>query len=224
MPSPDNAVSGLAARLAAGKFVVTAETTPPVSADPSEFVKKALPLKGLATAVNVTDGAGAKAHLSSMVAAHFLEQAGIEPILQITCRDRNRIAIQSDLIGAMALGLRNVLILTGDDPKAGDQPDAKPVFDLKSRDVLVTADRLRREHTLPTGTEVKEAKGFFLGGADIPSDPKPGWEPKGLVDKIDAGADFVQTQFCMDMGVVRRWAARLRGATQRRCPDRRAPG
>src|SRR5215208_3685685 len=115
----------LQARLQSGDFVVTAEITPPVSTDPGEFLSRAMPLKGLATAVNVTDGAGAKVHLSSLAAAHFLVQNGIEPIFQMTCRDRNRLALQGDLLGAMSLGIHNVLVLGGDNPAAGDQPDAK---------------------------------------------------------------------------------------------------
>lgn len=199
----------LGRRLAAGKFVITAELTPPVSTDPTEFIAKALPLKDLATAVNVTDGAGAKTHMSSVVAAHYLLQSGIEPILQMTCRDRNRIALQADLIGAMSLGIRNLLVLSGDDPTAGDQPDAKPVFDLKSQSLLETAHRIRMAHRLPTGTEIKGRIGLVLGAADMPVDPPPGWTPKGLIEKLNAGADFVQTQFCMDIDVVRRYAARL---------------
>lgn len=199
----------LAAALKSGRFVVTAELAPPVATDPSAFVARALPLKGVATAVNVTDGAGAKAHLSSIAAARFLIDAGIEPILQMTCRDRNRIALQSDLIGAVALGVRNVLVLTGDDPKLGDQPDAKPVFDLDSRALIETADRMRREHKLPPGTEIKGAFDLLLGAADLPIDPPPDWNPKSLAAKAAAGADFVQTQFCMDVAVVRRYAARL---------------
>ena len=204
--------SNLQARLAAGDFVVTAEITPPVSADPGELISRALPLKGLATAVNVTDGAGAKVHLSSLAAAHFLVQSGIEPIFQMTCRDRNRLALQSDLLGAAALGIRNILVLAGDDPKAGDQPEAKAVFDLNTRELLSIADGLRREGKLPTGTPVAGKALFVLGAADVPVDPAPGWLPKGLVAKAEAGADFVQTQFCMDAGVVRRYAARLREA------------
>src|ERR671915_1439926 len=126
-------MSLLQTRLRSGQFVVTAEITPPVSTDPAEFLKRAMPLKGLATAVNVTDGAGAKVHLSSLAAAHFLVQNGIEPIFQMTCRDRNRLALQADILGAEALGIRNMLMLAGDDPKSGDQPDAKPVFDLDSK-------------------------------------------------------------------------------------------
>jgi methylenetetrahydrofolate reductase (NADPH) len=202
-------MSELQARLRSGQFVVTAEITPPVSTDPADFLRRALPLKGLATAVNVTDGAGAKVHLSSLAAAHFLVQSGIEPIFQMTCRDRNRLALQGDLLGAVSLGIRNILILGGDDPKVGDQPEAKAVFDLDSRGLLAMANRMRKENALPSGTKVGGAIPLVLGAADIPSDPQAGWEPKGLLAKADAGADFLQTQFCMDMGVVRRYAARL---------------
>ncbi|MCC7413827.1 MAG: methylenetetrahydrofolate reductase [Gammaproteobacteria bacterium] len=201
--------SELARCLRAGRFAVTAEISPPVSADPREVVANALPLRGIATAVNVTDGAGAKAHLPALVTAHLLLRNGIEPVLQMTCRDRNRIALQSDLLGAAALGIRNVLVLRGDDPGAGDQPDAKPVFDLDSRALLAIADRLRNRHQLPTGTAVGGAPQFLLGAADTPVDPPPDWDPQGLVAKVAAGADFVQTQFCMDLEIVRRYAARL---------------
>ena len=192
-----------------GDFVVTAEITPPVSTDPAEFVARAASLKGLATAVNVTDGAGAKAHLSSLVGAYFLARTGIEPILQMTCRDRNRIALQGDLLGAAALGIRNVLVLGGDEPMAGDQPDAKPVYDLDTRGFLEMAHRMRSEHKLPPGTAIGGAVELVLGAADIPVDPPAGWDPASLRAKADAGADFIQTQFCMDIEVVRRYAARL---------------
>jgi methylenetetrahydrofolate reductase (NADPH) len=191
------------------RFVITAEVTPPVSADRGELMAKALPLKGLADAVNITDGAGARAHLGAVTAAALLVQAGIEPVLQLTCRDRNRIALQSDLLAAAASGVRNLLMLRGDDPSAGDQPDAKPVFDLDARQLLETARRLRDTNELPNGKKVTGRADFFLGGADNPIDPPPGWQPKSLQAKIDAGAQFVQTQFCMDAGVVRRYMARL---------------
>ncbi|MDI1342979.1 MAG: methylenetetrahydrofolate reductase, partial [Pseudolabrys sp.] len=141
----------LQAKLLAKRFVITAEVTPPVSFDRAELVAKALPLKGLADAVNLTDGAGARSHLGSVTAAAILVEAGIEPILQLTCRDRNRIALQSDLMAAAACGVRNLLVLRGDDPSAGDQPDAKPVFDLDARGLLETARRLRDANELPTG-------------------------------------------------------------------------
>jgi methylenetetrahydrofolate reductase (NADPH) len=196
-------------KLRAKRFVITAEVTPPVSASRDELLAKALPLKGLADAVNVTDGAGARPHLGSVTAAAMLVEQGIEPILQLTCRDRNRIALQSDLLSAAASGVRNLLMIRGDDPSAGDQPDAKPVFDLDPRQLLETARLLRDTGELPSGRKVTGRADFFLGGADNPIDPPAGWEPKGLQAKIDAGAQFVQTQFCMDAGVVQRYVARL---------------
>jgi methylenetetrahydrofolate reductase (NADPH) len=196
-------------KLRAKRFVITAEVTPPVTADRNEFLAKALPLKGLADAVNITDGAGARPHLGAMTAAAMLVAVGIEPILQFTCRDRNRIALQSDLLSAAASGVHNLLMLRGDDPSAGDQPDAMPVFDLDPRTLLETARRLRDSGELPSGRKIGGRADFFLGGADNPIDPPPGWQPKGLQAKIDAGAQFVQTQFCMDAGLVRRYMARL---------------
>src|ERR1044071_10130242 len=111
MVAERRAASELQARLRSGQFVVTAEITPPVSTDPAEFLQRAMPLRGLAAAINVTDGAGAKVHLSSLVAAHFLVQSGLEPIFQMHCRDRNRLALQGELIGAAAVGIHNLLIL-----------------------------------------------------------------------------------------------------------------
>ncbi len=216
MIEPDESAAGKSAAaselqraLRDGRFVVTAEVSPPLSADPTAFVAQALPLRGLATAVNVTDGASAKTHLSSLVAAHFLLQSGIEPVLQMTCRDRNRLALQADLLGAVALGIRNVLVLRGDAPSAGDQPEARAVFDLGTTDVLALAHRMRTERRLPSGAEIASPVPLVLGAADTPVDPPPDWQPSGLVAKAAAGADFVQTQFCMDLGVVRRYAARL---------------
>jgi methylenetetrahydrofolate reductase (NADPH) len=203
-------MSLLQSRLRTGEFVVTAEITPPVTTDPAEFLRRALPLKGLATAVNVTDGAGAKVHLSSLAAAHFLVQGGIEPIFQMTCRDRNRLALQGDLLGAAALGIHNILVLAGDDPKAGDQPEAKAVFDLDSRGLIALAHSMRTERKLPSGTPIAGSFDLAIGAADVPVDPPADWNPKGLLAKALAGANFVQTQFCMDMGIVRRYASRLR--------------
>jgi methylenetetrahydrofolate reductase (NADPH) len=205
----DEDVSGLARALRRGLFVVTAEVSPPVSTDPREFVARATPLAGVATAVNVTDGAGAKTHLSSLVAAHFLLQHGIEPILQVTCRDRNRLALQADLLGAVALGIRNVLVLRGDEPSVGDQPDAKPVFDLATTQVLAMVHRMGAERRLPSGVAIQGAVPLVLGAAETVVDPAPDWTPTGLLAKAEAGANFVQTQFCMDVEVVRRYAARL---------------
>ena len=197
-------------RLRAGEFVITAEITPPLSADPQAVLDVALPLRGMADAVNVTDGASARAQLDVLTAAAILARAGIEPVLQLTCRDRNRIALQSMLVGAAAQGLRNILVLRGDDPAAGDQPDAKPVFDLDSNSLLATAMTIRDRGELPHGRAVGGKAEFFLGAADTPLDPQPDWQPEGLKRKLKAGAQFVQTQFCLDPGVVRRYIERLR--------------
>jgi methylenetetrahydrofolate reductase (NADPH) len=196
-------------RLKDRRFVMTAEVVPPISCDPNDLLRKAEPLKGLADAVNVTDGAGARAHMGALAAAAILRAAGIEPILQLTCRDRNRIGLQGDLIGASALGIRNLLILTGDKPSAGDQPDAKAVFDLDSKALTQTAAMIGGAGELPTGTKVAGAVPFLIGAADMPIDPKPDWQPTSLKGKIEAGARFAQTQFCMDAGVLRRYVARL---------------
>jgi methylenetetrahydrofolate reductase (NADPH) len=206
---PKSAVGQLERALASGRFVMTAEVTPPVSCDPAELMAKAAPLKGLADAVNVTDGAGARAHLGALASAVILHQNGIEPVLQMTCRDRNRLALQSDLIGAAALGIHNVLVLRGDDPSAGDQPDAKPVFDLDSGALISTCVAMREKGELPSGRKITGAANFFVGAADMPIDPPKDWQPKSLKGKIGAGAQFAQTQFCMDIGVVKRYVARL---------------
>jgi len=202
-------VANLREKLKAGRFVITAEITPPVSCDSSDLIAKVAPLKGLADAVNVTDGAGARAHLGALTAATILNQHGVEPILQFTCRDRNRIALQGDLLAAAASGVRNLLLLRGDDPKAGDQPDAKPVFDLDTVALTKTAIAIRDRGELPSGRKVSGKADFFVGAGDVPIDPPPNWTPTSLLAKIDAGTEFVQTQFCMDAAVVRRYIARL---------------
>jgi methylenetetrahydrofolate reductase (NADPH) len=139
-------------------------------------------------------------------------QAGIEPILQMTCRDKNRLALQSEMMGAAVLGIRNLLLLSGDDPKAGDQPDTKPVFDVDSKTLIETARRLRDEGTLPTGRKVTGHADFFIGAADMPIDPPEGWQPSALLAKVQAGAQFAQTQFCMDAAIVRRYVGALEKA------------
>jgi methylenetetrahydrofolate reductase (NADPH) len=204
-------------RLRARQFAITAEIAPPVSCDAGDLRRKAEPLKGLADAVNVTDGAGARPSMSALAAATILIGMGIEPILQVTCRDKNRIALQGELMGAAALGIRNLLLLTGDDPKAGDQPDTKPVFDISSSVLIETARRLRDDGTLPTGRKVGGKAEFFLGAADVPIDPPADWQPNALAGKVKSGAQFAQTQFCMDAGIVRRYVGRLEqaGLTQK---------
>jgi methylenetetrahydrofolate reductase (NADPH) len=199
-------------RLRAGRFAMTAEIAPPASCDADDLRRKAEKLIGLADAVNVTDGAGARAAMSALAAAAILRGMGIEPILQLACRDKNRIALQGELMGAAALGIRNLLLLTGDDPKAGDQPDTKPVFDIDSKVLLETARRLRDDGTLPTGRKVGGKAAFFLGAADVPIDPPAGWQPNALAGKVKSGAQFVQTQFCMDAAIVRRYAGALEQA------------
>jgi methylenetetrahydrofolate reductase (NADPH) len=195
--------------LESGQFALTAEITPPATSSLAELLAKAEPLKGVADAVNVTDGAGAHAHLESTIAASALLKHGIEPILQLTCRDRNRIALQSQLLGAAALGLTNLLVLRGDDPKAGDQPEAKPVFDLDSAGLAATAVSIRDHGQLPHGRKVGGSAHFFIGVADAPIDPPDGWTPTGLIKKVESGAQFAQTQFCMDADILRRYVARL---------------
>jgi methylenetetrahydrofolate reductase (NADPH) len=207
--TPRPPASRLEQLLQTGQFAITAEITPPVSCDAADLMAKALPLKGLADAVNVTDGASARAHLSAPIAAALLAREGIEPILQLTCRDRNRIALQADLMGAAACDVHNILILTGDDPKAGDQPETKPVFDVDSTTLTKMARDLRDQCALPSGRKVGGQARFFLGAADAPIDPPPPWRPDKLAAKIAAGAQFAQTQFCMDAGIARRYAARL---------------
>jgi methylenetetrahydrofolate reductase (NADPH) len=204
-------------RLRAGEFAITSEVTPALSADPEALLAKAVPLRGLADALNVTDGASARAHLDPLTASGILVANGVEPVLQLTCRDRNRIALQGMLVGAAALGVRNFLALKGDDPKAGDQPDAKPVFDLDSNGLIATARAIRDQGQLPHGRVVGGRCEFFLGAADSPIDPPPGWRPESLLLKLEAGAQFIQTQFCMDVGVVRRYLERL---SEHRIPER----
>jgi methylenetetrahydrofolate reductase (NADPH) len=200
---------GLERQLRTSRFVITAEITPPVSSDPQDLLERALPLRGLADAVNVTDGASARAHMDSLTAAGLMVRNGIEPILQLTCRDRNRIALQSLLLGAAAQGVTNLLALRGDDPSAGDQPDARAVFDLDASALLRTAATLRDSAQLPNGRPVRGRLPFFLGAADMPVDPPPDWQPQSLQRKLDAGAQFLQTQFCMDAQVLRRYVDRL---------------
>jgi methylenetetrahydrofolate reductase (NADPH) len=208
-PDASAAISSFAELLHAGRFAVTAEIAPPASGDPNTLLERALPLRGLADAVNVTDGAQARASMSALAAAAILAQNGIEPILQMSCRDRNRIALQSDLLGASALGIRNLLMLRGDDPTAGDQADAKPVFDLDTQALAATAAMMRDRGELPSGRALQDRPAFFIGATDSPLDPPPGWKPDRLKAKIEAGVQFVQTQFCMDVDILKRYLQRL---------------
>ena len=200
--------------LRAGEFAITAEMGPPDSVDPADVLAHAGCLKGLADAVNVLDGAGARAHLSPLATAAILAREGIEPVLQFTMRDRNRLALQADVLGAAALGVHSLLCLTGDSVEAGDQPETKPVFDLKSNEFMALVRTMRDEAVLPGGRRLASAPRLLIGGADAPREPKAGETPASLQAKIDAGADFFQTQFCFDT-MLRRYLAWLADSGER---------
>ncbi len=206
------AESGFARTLLNGEFAITAELVPPASGAPDELLESAEPFRGLVDALNVTDGPRAMVHMSALAGAAILDRAGIEPILQFTCRDRNRIALQADLLGASAVGVRNVLILRGDEPDPAEIPPPKPVFDVDSRDLIQLAAKMRAGEALASGREIATPPRLFIGAADTPVDPEPGWRPTGLTRKIEAGAGFVQTQLCWDIDVVRRYARALEEA------------
>jgi len=185
--------------LRSGKFVVTAEVTPPDSADPNDVVKAANVLGRMADAMNVTDGSGANCHISSVAACTILSQAGYEVIFQMSCRDRNRIAMQGELLGASALGLQNVLCHTGDDVTAGDHPQAKRVFDMDSTQLIQTAKIMRDDGIFLSGRKLSAKPNFFLGGADNPFVEPFDFRPMRMAKKIQAGAQFFQTQYCFDV-------------------------
>jgi len=190
--------SRLEALLASGAFAVTAELAPPDSADPSDLLHRAQPFRGAVDALNVTDAAGAHCHLSSLAACALLRQAGCEPVMQMTCRDRNRIALQGDILGAAALGINNLLCLTGDGVAHGDHPGAKPVFDLDAVTLLEAARTLQAGRYL-SGRALTSPPRLFVGGADNPFAPPFDARPVRLAQKIAAGARFVQTQYCFDV-------------------------
>jgi methylenetetrahydrofolate reductase (NADPH) len=196
---PMRANSRLERVLRSGRFAVTAELAPADTSDPRAIYDRALVLAGVADAINVTDASGAHVHMSSLACCALLIRAGYEPVLQVSCRDRNRIAIQGDLLGASALGVRNVLCITGDDVLVGDQPDAKPVFDLDSIQLLQTARILRDEGIFLSGRAIDVPPRLFLGAASNPFAPPVHARPSRLAKKVAAGADFIQTQFCYDM-------------------------
>lgn len=191
--------------LRSGRFAVTAELNPPDSADPQAVYDRALVLASVCDAINATDASGANVHMSSVGVCALLTRAGYEPVLQMSCRDRNRIAIQGDLLGAAAMGVRNVLCLTGDSVQAGDQPEARPVFDLDSMTLLRTARILRDEGRFLSGRRLEMPPRFFLGAAENPFAPPVDFRPLRLAKKLEAGADFIQTQFCFDVPRLRRF-------------------
>ena len=181
-------------------FVYTAETTPPDASDKETLLNNVMPLKGVADAVNVTDSPGAKVHMSSLTASIILAQNGIDPILQLTVRDRNRLALQGDLVGASALGVNNILCLGGDDPKNGDQPESKIVNDIDSLTLISTANMMRREKKFPSGRTIDPSPKLFIGGAEVPTQGKP--NPEKILNKINSGVDFFQTQYVFDTKVL----------------------
>ncbi len=186
-------MSRLAEQLTAGKFVVSAEVQPPKGVDWSEALEQSQLLKGHVVAVNVTDQQSSVMRLGSLALAHKLIDLGIEPIFQVTCRDRNRIALQSDLLSAYALGIENVLSLTGDYVSLGDHPQAKPVFDLDSITLLQTAKTLEGGHDM-AGKELKGKPKFFLGAVVSPGSNPVELQVMKMEKKVKAGAQFFQTQ------------------------------
>jgi methylenetetrahydrofolate reductase (NADPH) len=208
-------------RLAAGQFAVTAEIGPPRGADLSPVTEKASALRGWVDAVNITDNQSAAVRLSSLAGSLAAAQAGVEPIMQLTCRDRNRIALQSELLSASALGIPNVLIMTGDDPRHGDHADAKPVFDLDSFQLLRVATAMRDEGRLMSGGVLTPPPDWLLGAVENPPGPPRPDAADGrggptdaavrrLAAKIEAGAQFVQTQFVFDVPAFAVWMRQVR--------------
>ena len=196
--------------LRAGLFAVTAELNPPDSTDPQEVYDAALVLSEVADAINATDASGANCHMSSVSLCAILTHAGYEPVFQMSCRDRNRIALQGDLLGAAALGVKNVLCLTGDDVSAGDQPEAKRVFDFDSLHLLRTARIMRDEAKFLSGRKITVPPHIFLGAAENPFAPPLAWRAQRVGKKVEAGADFIQTQYVFDVEVFRQFMARVR--------------
>lgn len=196
--------------LRSGRFAVTAELNPPDSADPQEVYEAALVLSRVCDAINATDASGAHCHMSSVAICALLTRAGYEPVFQVSCRDRNRIAIQGDLLGAAAMGVRNVLCLTGDDVTAGDQPQAKRVFDFDSIHLLRTAKIMRDKGVFLSGRKLTMPPKLFLGAASNPFVPPFDWRPLRLAKKVEAGANFIQTQYCYDVPRLRQFMQRVR--------------
>jgi len=196
--------------LRAGHFAVTAELNPPDSADPEDVYRAASILADVCDGINAVDASGANVHISSVAMCALLTRAGYEPVYQVTCRDRNRIAIQGDMLGAAAMGVLNVLCLSGDDVTVGDQPEAKRVFDFDSIQLLRTARTMRDEAVFLSGRKITSPPCFFLGAAANPFVPPYDWRPQRLAKKIAAGAQFIQTQYCFDLERFREYMGQVR--------------
>ncbi len=180
--------------LSGGGFAVTAECGPPKGADPEVIRKKGTLLKGYVDSVNVTDNQTGVVRLSSMAACAILKEIGLDPVLQMVTRDRNRIALQSDVLGASALGIRNILCLSGDHQSLGNQPDAKGVFDLDSMQLLQAVRQMRDSGVVIGGDQLSSVPDLFIGAVENPfGDPKS-YRVRRLAKKIRAGAEFIQTQ------------------------------
>lgn len=195
--------------LRAGLFAVTAELNPPDSADPQQVYDAALVLSEVADAINATDASGANVHMSSLGECAVLLRAGYEVVMQMSCRDRNRIALQGDLLGAAALGVKNVLCITGDDVTNGDQPQARRVFDFDSMHLLRTARIMRDDGIFLSGRRITEPPRLFLGAVENPFAPPLHWRAQRLAKKVDAGANFIQTQYVFDVPAFRQFMAQV---------------
>jgi len=218
MTRPVRIGSHLEQVLASGQFAVTAELGPPRNADAAAVRAKAERLAPYADAVNVLDNTGASVHMCALAAAVLVQRTGVEPVLQITGRDRNQIALQSDLLGAAALGIQNILCLSGDDPRAGDHPDAKAVMDFDSIRLIQAARKMRDEGAFWSGVPLRgAAPRLFIGSTENPYTQPVEAGVARLAKKIDAGAEFIQTQFVYDLEPFARWLelARAEGLHER---------
>lgn len=202
--------STLERRLRAGEFAVTVEIDPPNDAGIDEFLALARALSPLVDAMNVTDNTRATVHMSSLAAAALLTHAGMEPVMQITCRDRNQLALQSDLLGASALGVQNMLCLTGDYPTLGDHKWAKPVFDIDSVNLITYARQMCDQAVFMNRQPIKTPPRLFIGGADAPLTEPRDFRPHRLAKKVAAGADFVQSQLIFDVAGFRQYMQNVR--------------
>jgi len=219
---PAVAGAGFRARLAAGQFAVTAEIGPPRGASLLPVTQKAAGLRGWVDAVNITDNQSATVRLSSLAGSVAAARGGVEPIMQLTCRDRNRIALQSELLAAAALGVPNVLIMTGDHPRHGDHADAAAVFDLDSIQLLRVATAMRDEGRLMSGGLLTPPPSWLLGAVESPpADPADqtlaDTATRRVAAKVEAGAQFLQTQFVFDVPAFAAWVRQLAdlGLTER---------
>jgi len=196
--------------LRGGGFAVTAEISPPDSADPNEVYERAALFDGYVDAINATDGSGAHCHMSSVGMCALLTRRGYAMVMQISARDRNRIAIQGDVLGAAAMGVYNILCLTGDGVDVGDHPEAKPVFDVDCMSMLTMVRGMRDRGQFLSGRTLTSPPPVFLGGAANPFAPPLDYRPLRLAKKIAAGAQFVQTQYCFDLDLFREYMAKVR--------------